>query len=195
MDARDVLFSKTQQRLIRVLFAREAAEGLAYVEILRQAAGGSGAIHRELTQFQAAGLVEVRGSARRRVYAPNKRHSIYPELRAIARKLLSDWDAIATCRENLAPDLAKKLAKKYLWWMEPRDVLKDEDRLVAQVMNTGTFEDTRLVQKTLGDERLRRVLQNAMPGQIDAKAWTYWHYRLNLSTPGKVPPLPTRTLA
>ena len=195
MNARDVLFSKTQQRLIRILYSREAAEGLSYVEIVRQTAGGSGAIHRELTQFQSAGLIEIRGNARRRVYAPNKRHPVYPELWAIAEKLLRNSAAIAASRESLAPGLAKQLAKKYLWWMKPRDVLKDEDRLVAQVMNMGTLEDARLVEKTLGDARLRRVVRNARPGQFEAKSWTYWHYRLNLSAPGHVPPLPVRRFA
>ena len=192
MDTQDVLFSKTQQRLIRVLFAHEA-KGLTYTEIVRQAAGGSGAIHRELAKFQAAGLVELRESEHGRLYAPNMHHLVYRELRAIAKKLLGDLGSIAaTFHESLSPALAKKLAKKYLWWMETRDVLKDEDRLIAQVMNMGTFDDTRLIEKTLGEERLRRVVKKAAPGYFDAKAWTYWHYRLNLATPGRVPQLPAR---
>lgn len=189
MEARDVLFSKTQQRLLAALFADDSPRGHTYAEVLRKTAGGAGAIHRELKQFEAANLVLREG----RSFAPNARHPIYPELRAIALKLLREMGDAQSA--TLAPPVLERLARKYLWWMKPQQVVKNPDRLIAQVMNLGTFEDARLVEATLGKDRLRRVVRDAAPGQFDEKSWAYWHYRLDLAEPDRVPPLPRRRIA
>jgi hypothetical protein len=190
VEARDVLFSKTQQRLIAALFADDLPRGHTYAEILRKTSGGAGAIHRELRQFQAANLVLQDG----RTFAPNASHPIYPELRGIARKLLRVAGTEAP-GGTLPRTVLERLARKYLWWMKPQQVAKDPDRLIAQVMCLGTFEDARLVEAGFGKDRLRRVLLDAAPGQFDEKSWAYWHYRLDLAEPDRVPPLPRRELA
>lgn len=195
MEARNVLFSATQQRVLRAMFADEIPDGLAYAEILRRTGGGSGAIHRELSQFVAAGLVRDKGGPRRRVFAPNKGHPVYPELRAIAKKLLANPGETATRRRRPDPIIARTLATKYLWWTKPGDAVSDQDRLVAQVMNLGTLEDFQLIEEEFGEEYLRKVLKRAAPGHFDERSWTYWHYRLNLARPDKVPPLPRRRFA
>jgi hypothetical protein len=187
MDAAAVLFSKTTRRLLSVVFAHDRNEGLAYAEILRRTSGGAGAIHRELKRFLAAGLILDKGSAGQRVFVANRKHSLYPELRAMARKLAAKPNAA-----RLDPLAARRLAGKYLWWMSPEEALKDQERLVAQVMTLGTFEDVRRIETELGDEYLRSVVKGARPGRFDDKAWTYWHYRLGLAEPGKVPALPQR---
>lgn len=187
MDARDVLFSKTQQRLIAVLFSDEALQGLTYAEILRRTEGGAGAIHRELKQFLAAELVVKTAGD----FKPNTGHPVYPELRAMAKKLFRETAPL----NHLPPQVATQLGRKYLWWIRPREVLKNQDRLVAQVMNMGTFDDARLVEKALGRAKLRSVLKAAPPGHFDRKAWTFWHYRLGLAKPDRVPPMPQRRFA
>ena len=96
---------------------------------------------------------------------------------------------------DLARPVLERLARKYLWWMKPQQVVKDPDRLIAQIMNLGTFEDARLVEASFGRDRLRRVLRNAAPGQFDEKSWAFWHYRLDLAEPDRVPPLPRREIA
>ncbi|MGQ0653758.1 MAG: hypothetical protein ACT4P4_16085 [Betaproteobacteria bacterium] len=187
MEARDVLFSRTQQRLIAVLFGDDAAQGLTYAEILRRTGGGAGAIHRELKQFEAARLV-VQAPAGRRVFKPNTAHPVHAELRALARKLFRDSRPAG----RLPPESATRLARKYLWWMKPQEAAAQQDRLALQVMNMGTFEDARLVETSFGKARLRALLKAAAPGQLDGKAWTFWHYRLGLAAPGGVPPAPRR---
>lgn len=187
MHARDVLFSRTQQRLIRVLFGGAAPTGLTYAEILRRTEGGAGAIHRELKQFLAAGLAVKAGG----VFKPNTGHPVYAELRALAKKLFRDPPQTRV----LDPETAARLGRKYLWWVKPGEAAEDQDRLAAQVMNMGTFEDARLVEKTLGRERLRSVLKAAAPGQLDRTSWAFWHYRLGLAKPGHVPPPPQRRFA
>jgi hypothetical protein len=56
ISAVEVLFSKTQQRLLRALFSGMApSEGMPYAELLRVTSAGAGGIHRELKQFLSAG--------------------------------------------------------------------------------------------------------------------------------------------
>ncbi len=87
-SAAEVLFSKTQQRVLRALFSGIAPDGMPYAELLRVTAAGSGGIHRELKQFLSAGLVREKRVGGRRFYAPNEAHPVYDELRSLARKLL-----------------------------------------------------------------------------------------------------------
>jgi hypothetical protein len=190
MQAIDVLYSKTTQRLLLALFRDNPADGLSYAEILRRTEGGSGAIHRELRQFLTSGLLLERGSPSRRLFTANTSHPLYPELHSIAKKL-----AQVTTETRLDPLMARTLAKKYLWWQTPDEAARDQQRLVAQVMNMGTFDDVRFVETQLGAEYLRRVLKHALPGHFDPRSWTYWHYRLGLAKPDRVPPLPQRQFA
>lgn len=89
----------------------------------------------------------------------------------------------------------RPLAKKYIWWATPDEALGFPRRVIAQVMNIGTFEDVSLLVNTVGEDELRRVLRGAEAGQFDDRSWHYWHYRLGL-TEGDVvpPPLPVRTI-
>ena len=91
--------------------------------------------------------------------------------------------------------LLRALARKYLWWNSPEEAAAHPDRLIAQVMNIGDYDDVQAVAAQAGDEVLRRVLREAAPGVFDARSWTYWHYRLGLADVGEVPPLPVRTFA
>ena len=88
--------------------------------------------------------------------------------------------------------LLRQLASKYIWWKSRDEALRWPARIAAQVMNIGDYADTRRLSKVLGDDYLRGVLSNAEAGQLNAKSWTYWHYRLGMAQPGHVPPLPRR---
>jgi hypothetical protein len=84
------------------------------------------------------------------------------------------------------------LAARYVWWKTADDALRYPARVVAQVMNVGVFEDVQLLSQILSEEVLRGVLRQAEVGQFTPRSWHYWHYRLGLSRPGEVPPLPIR---
>jgi hypothetical protein len=192
----DVLFSKTQQRLLAVLFVDSASSGFSYAELLRRTRGGAGAIHRELRQFVDAGLLTLRDAGGHRLYAANTADPLYPELRSLAQKLVNSPTAHSAshARSGLDSDTASKLAKKYLWWKKPEDAVSDPRRLVAQVMNMGDYADVQRVASAVGDEFLRTVIRNAEAGQFNERSWTYWNYRLGLAKPGAVPPLPARAI-
>ena len=90
--------------------------------------------------------------------------------------------------------LLSKLARRYIWWLSPSEAMDYPARVVAQVMNIGVFEDSSRLAETLGDDCLRAVLRQAEAGQLNARSWHYWHYRLGLAEPGHVPPLPVRRI-
>jgi hypothetical protein len=87
-----------------------------------------------------------------------------------------------------------ELAGRYVWWKTPDEAMRYPERVAAQVMNLGTWEDLRAMAEAVGDEYLRGVLRNAEAGQFDARSWHYWHYRLGLAEYDvkPVPPMPVR---
>ena len=85
-------------------------------------------------------------------------------------------------------------AARYIWWKPPEEALRYPERILAQVMNLGDYEDVQRMAQAFGDEVLREVLRHAEVGQLNERSWAYWHYRLGLATPGHVPPLPARRL-
>ena len=95
---------------------------------------------------------------------------------------------------SLDTDLLEKLARKYIWWKTPEEAVARPERIVAQVMNIGDYDDVQCVVHAAGIAYLCEVLKHAEVGQFNARSWTYWHYRTGLSDPGKVPALPERRL-
>jgi len=87
------------------------------------------------------------------------------------------------------------LAAKYIWWKTPDEALQQPERVVAQVMNIGDYDDVQLLAAQAGDDYLRTVLAGAEIGQYTARSWAYWHYRLGLADPGQVPAMPRRCTA
>lgn len=90
--------------------------------------------------------------------------------------------------------MLRTMAKKYIWWKAPDDAIAMPVRVIAQVMNIGDFDDVRLLVECLGESYLREVVKKAEAGQFNGRSWTYWHYRLGLSQPGRVPALPVRKI-
>jgi len=91
--------------------------------------------------------------------------------------------------------LMSRLAAKYIWWKAPELALEQPERVAAQVMELGDWDDVVLLCEAEGDDFLRDVLHHAEPGQLSERSWNYWHYRLGLAEPGQVPALPRRGFA
>jgi len=51
---------------------------------------------------------------------------------------------------DCAQDLIAELGRKYIWWTPIGDKSHSEERIIAQAMNLGTFDDIRRLEKTLG---------------------------------------------
>ncbi|MEW6221417.1 MAG: hypothetical protein AB1634_18040 [Thermodesulfobacteriota bacterium] len=91
-------------------------------------------------------------------------------------------------------DLLQELAAKYCWWKTADEALLQPERVVAQVMDIGDYEDVQKLATLVGDDYLRAVLTRAEAGQYSERSWAYWHYRLGMARPGQVPALPRRRL-
>ena len=93
-------------------------------------------------------------------------------------------------RKEGAPDRrAAAMARKYVWWQDPRITLDDPRLLIAQVMTLGTLDDVRwLIDRVTADD-LRQVLREPPVGIFNERSWRFWHLRLGCRP---IPPLPTR---
>ncbi|MCL5258659.1 MAG: hypothetical protein M1314_02815 [Firmicutes bacterium] len=89
--------------------------------------------------------------------------------------------------------LFQDLARRYIWWQDSSGAEPDIDRIVAQVMNIGDWDDVLRLEQYVRRDRLIRVLRTAAPGILSPKSWAFWHYRLGLvPAADPVPPMKTR---
>ncbi len=95
----DALFTKTQQKILGLLFG--APDRTLYAnEIVRLASVGTGAVHRELDKLSVAGLLTITRIGNQKHYQANSDSPIFEELRAITRKTFGLADLL---RESLSP--------------------------------------------------------------------------------------------
>lgn len=94
---------------------------------------------------------------------------------------------------NTSPEVLKPFASKYIWWKSPDEAVAMPQRVIAQVMNLGDYDDVQRLEAQVGEEAFRAALRQAEPGQFNARSWAYWHYRLNLCEVDCVPPRPVRS--
>jgi predicted nucleotidyltransferase len=102
----DALFSKTQQRLLGLLFVNPERTYFAN-ELVRLAESGIGAVHRELARLEAVGLVTAKRVGNQKHYQANRAAPIFEELRGIALKTFGLGEVL---REALQPLGAKMRA-------------------------------------------------------------------------------------
>ncbi len=95
----DALFTKTQQKVIGLLFQRP--DRTFYLnEIVRLAGIGKGTVKRELEKMTAAKLLTVKHIGNQKHYQANSAAPVYNELIAITRKTFGIADVI---RQTLEP--------------------------------------------------------------------------------------------
>jgi predicted nucleotidyltransferase len=81
----DALFTKTQQRVLRVLFGQPERSFYA-TELIRDAGTGSGAAQRELARLEESGLILARRIGHQKHYQANAASPLFSELRNIVLK-------------------------------------------------------------------------------------------------------------
>ena len=81
----DALFTKTQQRVLGVLFGQPERSFYAS-ELIRHAGTGSGAAQRELAKLEGSGLISARRIGHQKHYQANAASPLYSELRNIVLK-------------------------------------------------------------------------------------------------------------
>ena len=89
----DALFTKTQQRVLGLLYGKPE-QSLYTNEIVRRADMGRGTVRRELERLVSAGLLVVTPAGNQRHYKANPDNPIYQELLAIVKKTFGIVDVI-----------------------------------------------------------------------------------------------------
>ncbi len=91
-------------------------------------------------------------------------------------------------------ELLRDFASRYIWWKPVQEALLFPERILAQVMNLGTYADLGRLVTAFTLAEVRHVVLHAEPGWFNEHSWAFWHYRLGLATSdAPLPPLPTRT--
>src|ERR1039458_3495449 len=80
-----------------------------------------------------------------------------------------------------------EFGRKYLWWKLPGGQPHSDDRIIAQAMNLGTYDDILLLEQTVGQTRLVEIMLNAEPGWISGRSWEVWRGRLSFATGAAIP--------
>lgn len=94
-------------------------------------------------------------------------------------------------RPEAVEQLLSKLGRKYVWWKPVGAADHSRDRIIAQIMNFGTYKDIRALEKALGSADLARVARRAAAGWFSLRSWEFWRGRL-AAAGLRVPPKPPR---
>jgi hypothetical protein len=100
----DALFTKTQQRVLAVLFGQPERSFYAN-EVIRLAQSGSGTVQRELARLEAAKLITMHPIGNQKHYQANPSTLIFDELRAIVQKTFGIADVLRTALEPFWPQI------------------------------------------------------------------------------------------
>jgi hypothetical protein len=80
-----------------------------------------------------------------------------------------------------------EFGRKYLWWRPLGGQSHSDDRIIAQTMNLGTYDDILLLEETVGRARLVEIMLRAEPGWISDRSWEFWRGRLSFATGVAIP--------
>lgn len=87
-------------------------------------------------------------------------------------------------------DELEMVAKKVVWFLPPEEAIKEPINFIAHVLTYGTHEDVKVLKKQINNDQLKFALDNAPPGVMDSKSWSYWNLMLGRHP---APPEPKRT--
>jgi hypothetical protein len=77
--------------------------------------------------------------------------------------------------------------RKYLWWKPIGEQPHSKDRIIAQTMNLGPYDDILLLEQMVGNERLIDIMLRAAPGWFSDRSWEFWRGRLSFATGATIP--------
>jgi len=174
----DGLFTKTQQRVIGLLFGNPKRS--YYVnEIVRLAGGGTGAVRRELDRLYSVGLITQTRRGNQKHFQANGESPLFTELVSIVRKTfgLSDvlMQALATIDEHIElafiygsiaagtdtahSDVDLFLIVRDLTYADVMKALHDAEGILGRTVNPTLYSREELLRKLKASNSfLRRVL-------------------------------------
>ena len=101
----DALFTSTQQQLLGLLFAHPE-RSFYTTEIISRLAGGTGAVHRELSRLAACGVLTVSNVGSQKHYQANASSPIFEELRGIVTKTFGVADLLRQALQPLGDSIS-----------------------------------------------------------------------------------------
>jgi hypothetical protein len=88
---------------------------------------------------------------------------------------------------DISRTMIAEFDRKYLWWRPADGGSHSDDRIIAQTMNLGTYDDILLLEQTVGRARLTEIMLHAEPGWISDRSWEFWRGRLSFATGVAIP--------
>ena len=148
------LFTPVQQRLLGLLFGQPERR-FQSAEIIRLAACGTGAVHRQLQRLADSGLVLVTREGSQKYYQANPVSPIYPELHGLVvktvgvveplRRALAPiarrihvafvFGSVAKKRDRATSDLDLLIVSDTLTYPEAYQALQGTEQLIARAIN------------------------------------------------------------
>ena len=90
-------------------------------------------------------------------------------------------------RSDASAVIIAGFGRKYLWWEPVGKRPHSEDRIIAQTMNLGTYDDILLLEQAVGQAHLVEVMLRAEPGWFHDRSWEFWRGRLSFATGAVIP--------
>jgi hypothetical protein len=88
-------------------------------------------------------------------------------------------------------DETRELSHSLIWFEPPEKALAYTERFVAYAVAHATLNQMAVLRRYLSDDEFRIALDNAPPGIIDPRSWSYGHAIMGCHPP---PPLPVRRI-
>jgi len=79
------------------------------------------------------------------------------------------------------------LARRYLWWQAIAAEGHSSNRMLAQIMRFGTYDDIRKMESIVHPDVLAEVMRASAPGWFDDRSWSFWRGRLSLWGASAIP--------
>jgi hypothetical protein len=141
----DVLFSKVQQRVLRLLFG-QPDRSFYTNEIIRLTHSGTGAVQRELAKLESVGLITMKQAANQKLYQVNRDAHLFSELRSIVLKTFGLVDVLL---EALKP-VASQIQIAFIYG----SIARHEDKVSSDI-------DLMLIGNNLNYAELYPLLESA----------------------------------
>lgn len=175
----DALFTKTQQRVLGLLYGRPDITFYTN-EIVRWADMGRGTVRRELERLADAGLLKVKREGNQLHYQANHDNPIYNELVAIVRKTVGITDVIheallpieheielsfiygsvAKGLDTAESDIDLMVVSEHLSYADLMSQLTDAEQKLARPINPTIYSKQQLLAKLKEDNAfVTRVLE------------------------------------
>lgn len=172
----EVLFSKTQQRVLQTLYGKPE-QSFYLNEIVRIVEMGRGTVVRELEKLYSVGLVTMKKKGNQKHYQANRKNPIYSELKSIVDKtfgivgILQEsldsilthvqfsfvYGSIAKGEEHVGSDIDLMLVGKELSYTHIMNALQNAEESLDRKINPTIYSPTEFKKKLNKNAFVSRV--------------------------------------